>query len=140
MAHQSSGASQQSRQREEAPPLWEWVAAAVGLLLVLACIGYLTWAAMVHDPGDVVPVVELVSVQPQQGRYLARVRVENRGRAAAAALGIRGVLRRDDELVERSRTHLDYLPGRSAREAALFFERDPRQFQLELAPEGFQVP
>lgn len=125
---------------EEPPPFWEWVVAGLGLLLVAGSIAWLTWAALSREPGQVVPVAEVVSVLPQDGHFLVRLRVVNRGRATAEKLRIRAILRREGEVVERGEVELQYLPAQSAREAALFLARDPRQFELELAPESFRVP
>jgi uncharacterized protein (TIGR02588 family) len=124
----------------EAPPFWEWVAAAIGLLLVLACMGYLGLQALRGDAGTPDPVVELVEVREQGGQFLARVRVSNRSRGTAEALVIAGELRQDGQVLERSEMEFEFLPGVSAREGGLFFRHDPRRGELRLAPVSYRAP
>ena len=126
--------------REPPPSVWEWLAAAVGLVLLLASIGYLLHDAWTGDEGPPVPVVRLVDLQPQDGRYLVRVKVFNQGRATAAALRVEGELRRGAEVVERSELEFQHLPGRSSREGGLFFRQDPRTLQLVLTARSYQNP
>lgn len=126
---------------QEAPPtVWEWLAAGVGLVLLLASMVFLLLEHWRGDEAPPAPRVELVDVQAQQGQFLARVRVTNQSRRAAAALRVEGELRRGEEVVERSELELDYLPGRSAREGGLFFAQDPRSLQLVLRARSYQDP
>lgn len=143
MAHQDNrnedAAAGPADAAEGPPPLWEWLIAGLGLLLVLASLAYLTVQALAPaTPPD--PVVELVAVHEQQDRYLAVVRVRNRGRQTAEALQVAGVLRQGDAVLERSETQFEFVPGGSAREGGLFFRHDPRAYALELRPESYQAP
>jgi uncharacterized protein (TIGR02588 family) len=126
--------------REEAPPFWEWVVAGVGLVLLLASLGYLGWHAVVtpHTPPS--PEIELVGVEQQGSRFLAQVRVRNRGTLTAEKLVVSGRLKRGDETVEESEAEFDHLPGESTREGGLFFSRDPRSLQLELRARSYLKP
>ena len=127
--------------RQEAPPpFWEWVVAAIGLLLVLGSLGYLLLQAARGEGGAPQPVVEVLAIEPQGGRFLVRLRVRNAGGNPAAALRIRGTLQREGQAVESSEVELDYLPGDSTREAGLFFDRDPRSHRLELSPRSWRTP
>lgn len=125
----------------EAPPsFWEWVAAAVGLVLLLGSIAFLLHDAWSGDGGPPEPGIRILAIEPQEGRFLVRVRVSNLSRETAAALRVQGELRRGGELVERSEMELDYLPGRSSREGGLFFREDPRALQLMLSARSYQNP
>lgn len=128
------------RPGNEPPPLWEWVMAGVGLLLLLASLGYLGWQAVAkpHTPPD--PVIELLAVEPQSGRFVVRFRVHNRGTLTAEQLKVTGELKEGGKVVEESDTGFDFLPGESSREGGLFFARDPRTLQLELRPRSYQTP
>jgi uncharacterized protein (TIGR02588 family) len=130
-----------TRQPEEVPPSTaEWIVAAIGLLLVLASLVYLVWHGSAEQEGTPQPALQVVGVQAQDGRFLVLLRVHNRGRATAAGLRVTGELRRGQEVVERSETDFDYLPGESSREGGLFFSRDPRTFELVVNPASFQRP
>lgn len=126
--------------RKDSPPFWEWVAASVGLLLVVASLGYLTYDAVAATPDAPAPAIEVIAVKQQDSRYLVRVRVHNRARATAEGLRITGLLKRNGEVVESTEAEFRYLPGRSWREGGLFFSRDPAAFELELGPKGYQKP
>jgi uncharacterized protein (TIGR02588 family) len=148
MAHQDqrqdSGSDQQEEgseaMREEAPPLSEWMVAAVGLVLLVFSLGYLTFQAFTSPHTAPVPVVELLGIDQQGNRFLARVRVSNRGPTTAERLSVAGQLKRQGEVVEESATEFEFLPGGSSREAGLFFSRDPRAMQLELFARSYQKP
>lgn len=122
------------------PPLWEWMLAGVGLLLVLACMGYLGFNALQGEPGPPDPVVELVQVRESGGGFLAQVRVRNRSRATAEGLVVAGELREGGQVVERTEVEFEFLPAESWREAGLFFRRDPRRGELRLVPVSYRKP
>jgi uncharacterized protein (TIGR02588 family) len=123
-----------------APPLSEWIAAAIGLVLLLASVGYLLYDAFNGEERPPAPLVRMVAVEPHAGRYLVRLRVFNESKAAASALRVEGELKRGDEVVERSEMEFQHVPGRSSREGGLFFTQDPRTLQLVLSARSYQVP
>jgi uncharacterized protein (TIGR02588 family) len=45
-----------------------------------------------------------------------------------------------DREVERVQTVIDYLAGRSHQEGGFYFKHDPRAFDLQITPEGYQKP
>lgn len=124
----------------QAPPFWEWVAAGVGLLLLLASMGYLLADAFATRDEPPRPAIQVLGVEPRQGQYAVRLRLRNEGRAAAAALRVAGELKRGAEVVETSEVEIDFLPGRSEREATLLFAQDPRTLQLVLSPRSYVKP
>lgn len=136
---ESDQPEQDSEAGEGSPPLSEWLVAAVGLLLLLASVGYLLF-----DGNDgsrpPAPVIRMLEIQPQPGRFLVRVQAVNESRTTAAAVRVEGTLRRGSEVVERSELEFDYLPGRSTREGGMFFATDPRGLQLELAARSYRAP
>lgn len=125
---------------EGPPPFWEWVAAALGLVLVLACLGYLVLQAMAGPPSPPDPKIDVVAVHAQDGRFLVELRVTNRGKSTAEALKVAGELREGDAVVEQADTEFQFVPGESSREGGLFFTRDPRRFALRLQAVSFQAP
>ena len=121
-------------------PRAEWLAAAVGVLLLLGSIGVVVRQAVVSRGSP--PVLELRASQATKaGSYwLVRVDAANRGERTAAGLEITGTLRFGGSVVEESRATIDYLPPRSRRSAGLYFTKDPRTASLELRPTGYQDP
>jgi uncharacterized protein (TIGR02588 family) len=127
--------------RAELPPTrWEWLAAAVGLLLLLASLGYLLWDHWRGDSAPPMPVVQVTGIEQQAGRWLVRVRVTNASRGTAAALRVDGELKQGAQVVERREVQFDFVPGRSSREGGLFFSRDPRGLEVNLQPKSYQRP
>ena len=121
-------------------PWLEWVAADVGLLLVLGIFGVIGWQAF---NGATVPpaiTVKVENVAPVEGGYRVLFRVRNTGGEAAAQVGIEGKVSTAGADVETSQVVLDYVPGHSARQGGLFFTRDPRAGTLAVRATGFTVP
>ncbi len=114
--------------------------AIFGLLLVLAMLGVLTYEALGagESPPDIANRV--VAVRPVTGGYLVQVEVRNRGDETTAGLTVEGTLKQGERDVETSEATLDYVPGRSTREAGLFFTEDPQLYQFELRALGYQKP
>lgn len=113
--------------------------AGIGLALLLASVGYLLYDGNGRSQPPA-PVIRMLSIEQQQGRFLVRVQAVNESRATAAALRVEGTLRRGSEVLERSELEFDYLPGRSTRDGGLFFTADPRSLQLELSARSYRAP
>lgn len=127
--------------RREAPPApWEWAIAAVGALLVAGTLAFLLVRSFGEGELPPVPQLSVLDVQPQDARYLVRVRVHNRGQRAAANLRVTGVLRDGARVVEEAETEFQYVAGGSTREAGLFFAADPRRLLIELSARSYQEP
>jgi uncharacterized protein (TIGR02588 family) len=130
----------QKQQENNAIPIWEWIVAGVGLVLVAGVIGFLLYEALSSNrlPPDVKLSVDSV-VQTRNG-FLVRITAVNSGGITAEGVDIEGELRSGTEPVERSQTTIDYLPPRSQKKAGLFFTRDPRQLELHVRPLGYEEP
>jgi uncharacterized protein (TIGR02588 family) len=127
-------------QRKVQPtPLAEWIAAGIGLAVVLATLATLLAAAVVDDdPPDL--AVEATAIAEASAGYRVELVAENRGGAPAAEVVIEGTLRRGDQVLETRELTLSYLPGHSSRSGGMFFVRDPRGLKLELRPVGYESP
>src|SRR5688572_16293158 len=130
----------QEQQEKDAIPIWEWIVAGVGLVLVAGVIGFLIYEAFTGKrlPPDVKLSVESV-VQTRNG-FLVKITAVNEGGQTAEGVDIEGELRTGTESVERSRTTIDYLPPRSEKRLGLFFTRDPRQLDLRVRSLGYEEP
>ncbi len=116
------------------PPLLEWIASAIGLLLTLGVIAVIARDAFNDSAGA--PDIELVIRDQQRigGRWLVRFDAHNRSSATAAQVVVEGALPGG----ETSTATIDYIPGRSTRGGGLIFTTEPRGVQLR--PLGFQDP
>lgn len=120
---------------------WEWLTAALGLLLVLGAIGYLGYEAVAGDDRPPALTVVVDSVTRSGGVHQVHFTVRNTGDRAGAAVVVEGRLAGAAEGGEEtSEVTLDHVPGRSERSGGLFFSSDPRAGRLELRPLGYSVP
>lgn len=123
---------------------WEWLTAALGLVLVLGAVTVLVLHAV--RGGDAPPdlVVRVERVVPVGAGYVAEFEVENRGTETAAAVTVRGEVAAPaggaEGAAETSETQLDHVPGRSVRRGGLLFTRDPRTAPLRVRATGYTEP
>jgi uncharacterized protein (TIGR02588 family) len=138
-----SGRQPGNEKREEessATPIWEWIVAGVGLVLVGGAISFLLYQTVRNgqSPPDITVRVE--SVAPTRSGYIVKITVANHGDSTAEGLVIEGDLRRGAEKVEVSHTTINYAPARSEKPGGLFFTQDPRQFALHVRALGYEEP
>lgn len=122
-------------------PLLEWVAAGMGLLLLLAMLAIIGREAMVGETGEP-PAITLAAgpAAAAPGGWLVEVEARNASGATAAAVQLEGALMDGETEVEASSLTFDYVPGHSRRKGGLFFTEDPRSHRLELRALGYQAP
>ena len=122
-------------------PLLEWISASLGAAIVLALLGFVAFKAVTATP-DVPATVRLVpgDAYAGPGGYVVEVRAHNPTGSTAAAVHIEGTLKEGGREVETARATISYVPGRSEREAALIFSRDPRRYRVELRATGYEKP
>jgi len=121
-------------------PLLEWIVGGVGFLLIASVVAFLLYHAItgVDSPPDV--NVSIVSIRQNRSGYIVRVKARNDGGSTAEGVVIQGELKKGSQVLERSHTTLDYAPPGSEKEFGLFFTRDPRQFELQIRPLGYENP
>ncbi|HEU0015578.1 MAG TPA: TIGR02588 family protein [Longimicrobium sp.] len=122
------------------PSRWEWVAAAVSTVMVVAVIGYLLYQAAGKTRTPPLLEVRADTVVRAGSGWLVQFRVDNRGRTTAGAVGVEGTLEDGGREVERSEAVIDYVPGRSFRDGGLFFTEDPGRYTLRLRALGYDEP
>ena len=120
-------------------PRSEWIAAGIGVALVLASITVLIHSAATLR-GSPQLSVRAASTEPAGRQYLVTIEVGNQGGSTAADARIEAELRRGAEIVERSETTIDFVPPKSKRRAGLFFLNDPRAHELTLRASGYREP
>lgn len=132
--------AQGSRKRPETPRL-EWIASAIGLLLVVAVLAVIGREALNGESGQV-PAIEVavVRVEAVGPGFVVGFEAVNRSGGTAAAVEIEGMLKAGETTVETSSAVIDYVPGHSRRGGGLFFREDPRRHAIELRALGFQRP
>jgi uncharacterized protein (TIGR02588 family) len=126
--------------KADAIPMWEWVVALLGLVLVMGSIGFMTYQAMAGDDSPPFVTVGIDAVLPFESGYLVQIRAVNQGGSTAAQVRIEGSLMNGSGRMEGSETVIDYVPAHSHRKGGLFFTHDPRQYTLQLRATGYAKP
>jgi uncharacterized protein (TIGR02588 family) len=121
-------------------PLFEWLVAGIGALLVAGTIGYLVVQALWRDEAPPDVRVITLRVLALEHNHLVEFRALNQGGTPAAELLVEGELVGPDGPVETAEATLDYLPPGSHRDGGLFFSRDPGAFELRLRATGYAKP
>ncbi len=134
-----------SKDAQEAPggedtPLLEWIAGLVGMVLLLAAIGFLLGQALQADDSPPSIVVEVRAITQQGDQFLVQFEATNEGDQTAADVTIEGQLIRDGETVETGTSTITYIPAQSMRRGGLFFTQDPSDYTLDLRATGYEKP
>ena len=147
-AMSSSGNKSRNRQAEAAREVphgaatskWEWVSAAIGLLIVLGTVGFLGYKAVTTDPLAPDVTLDHIGTERTSGGHVVKFRARNSGPSTASGLSISGALLDGAQVIEESEVVLDYLPPRAEREGGLIFRSDPAGYELRLEAKGYLDP
>ena len=121
------------------PPL-EWAAATLGLALVCGALGVLLWLGLTRGDTPAHVSVRVESVTALAEGYVVTIRAVNTGDITAADVTVEGELRRGSDVAETSTMSFKYLAPHSERRGGLFFEKDPRRYELKVRPKGYEMP
>ena len=118
----------------------EWTVFALGLVLVLATLGFLALQVVKSEAGPPDIVVRLGDPLPTRNGYLVPVRVSNIGRSTAEDVKIPVVLELPNGEREEAELDLAFLPRDSRREGYVSFREDPGRGTLAVGAIAFEVP
>ena len=129
-------ARKQQKSGHDPVPALEWVAAAIGLLMLIGlCLVLLREVGAGNDHDVPVLSAKIERVTSTPAGYVADVVVANRSRQTAAAVQVEATLGE-----EQANATLDYVPGRSESRGGLIFASDPRAGSVELRIVGYELP
>ena len=119
----------------------EWIAAAIGLAMLLAVFAVIGREAMIAETAQPPSVtVRAERIVALEHGYLVEFEASNATSSTAAAVVIEGKIQPPGGEEEVATATLDYVAGHSRVKGGLFFERDPREGGLKLKPLGYQEP
>lgn len=122
-------------------PHWmEWVTGLASAGLIVALIGYVGWNAVTETMAPPEFAIEATGMARVTGGYRITFDIENRANTTAAAVIVRGELKRGDESLETVDVTFDYVPGESQSSGAILFASDPGSAQLTLRAIGYSDP
>ena len=121
-------------------PVLQWMAAGLGLVLVLIVLGYSVWEVLAGNGEP--PQLSVVADKPTASRsgHTVPIVVRNDSTATAAAVEVVGVLEQSGVAVEERHAALAYVPGKGEARGGLVFERDPAGYTLKVTVEGYEEP
>lgn len=127
-------------QREETPAL-EWLAAAIGFILVASTIGYLIYSAATQGDSPPNLSVENYTVSKSGNAYLVQFTLSNDGENNAAEVTVEGKIEEGGKETETSAVTIDYAPAHSTREGGLLFKTEPvKDKNFEIRAVGYKKP
>ncbi|HEX2218135.1 MAG TPA: hypothetical protein VHG35_04980 [Gemmatimonadales bacterium] len=118
----------------------EWTVFGVGLVLVLATLGYLVRESLVTHDGPPEVIARLGAPRPSAGGYLVPVEVSNVGQATAEDVRVRVFLDLPDGAREEAEFDVAFLPRGSLRKGWASFRNDPARGSLRLGAIAFEEP
>jgi uncharacterized protein (TIGR02588 family) len=118
----------------------EWTVFAVGLVMVLATLGYLVRESIVSGDGPPDVAVRLGPARPSQHGWLLPVEVTNVGSTTAEEVRVPIDLDLPDGTNEEAELDIAYLPPESKRQGWVSFRSDPGQGTLSLGAITFEAP
>jgi uncharacterized protein (TIGR02588 family) len=118
----------------------EWAVFAVGMILVLATLGFLVRESLVASGGTAEVVVRLGSPKPSAGGFMVPVEVENAGQGTAEDVKVTVVLETSGAEPEEAELDIAFLPRDSRRNGWVTFRNDPGRGSLRLGPITFEDP
>ncbi|MBC7150293.1 MAG: TIGR02588 family protein [Rhizobium sp.] len=122
-------------------PHWmEWLTGLISLILIALLIGYVSWSALTEQMEPPEFAIEATGMEHVPGGYRITFDIENRANSTAAAVTVRGELKRGEESVESVDVTFDYVPGQSQSSGAILFLTDPGSAQLTLRAIGYTDP
>ena len=135
-----TGKTSENKNRHEQPPVWEWIVAGIGLILVVGAIGFMLYEAITQKSAPPNFSISVDSINPNNNGYLVRFRVKNTGTQTAADVTIEGELTQGAEVIETNTVTLTYVPSDSEREGGLVFSKNPNEYELKLRAKSYEKP
>ena len=120
----------------------EWTVFALGLVLVIGTIGYLTFDAVTGRSTP--PRLEVHLGEPQRIRtsdgeqFLVPVAVTNGGTKTAEGVQVEVTLERANQEPEEAGFEIPFMPRHSTRQGGVTFRSDPRKGRLQTRILGYE--
>lgn len=126
--------------KQKKNPVWEWIIAGIGLILVISAIGTMFYRAITEESTPPALAFSVVSIEPIDNGFHVKFSVANTGDQTTAALTVEGILKSGEEDAETSMATLTYAPANSIRHGGFFFTKNPHQYDLQIRALGYEKP
>lgn len=118
----------------------QWTISGISILLVLMLLGFIFHRATIENDFPPIISVHQERVVAANQAFVVEFTAKNTGGSTAKSLEIEGVLTSGGKELEKSAVTIDFVPSHAERRAGLIFSHDPRQYQLDIRPKGFDRP
>lgn len=118
----------------------EWAVFTLGLVAVLATIGYLVYDAATGESSPPDLRVEIGPPLRRSGAFAVPVTVHNRGGETAEGVRVEVSLAVPGSPPEHADFDVAFIPRRSRREGWVTFRQDPRKGRLTGRAAGYEKP
>jgi uncharacterized protein (TIGR02588 family) len=118
----------------------EWTVFAVGLVLVLATLGFLVRESLAGAGGPPDVVARLGTPRASAGGFMVPVEVANLGKGTAEDVQVTVILDLPAGDAEEAELDIAFLPRDSRRNGWVTFRSDPGKGSLRLGPIAFEIP
>jgi len=135
-----SGPRNDTRPGGRGPGATEYLAGALGGLLVLALLAFLAHQALGARETPPELAVVVTGVEEAGAGWTVYFEAVNSGGHTAEAVQIEGAVLRDGHPADQASSSIAYLPPHSSRAGALVFSTDPASGELEVGPVGYRLP
>lgn len=129
-----------AKTRSSDTPRLEWLLGLVGLALLVAGIGYLTYQGLNNPSKPGAVVVTVLDIQPVGDAHVVKFSVRNEGHENLSHLHLAAHLSDGDREIESAQAFIDYLPARSEQRGGVYLKNDPRRYTLRIDPAGYMEP
>jgi uncharacterized protein (TIGR02588 family) len=138
-AKQRPDQNQNSSQSQDIP-ISEWIAAIIGLILVVSAIGFLVYEIVRGDDEPPQLKISVTSNTAVGNQHLVKFIIVNHGGVTAAGVTVEGQLSENGQMIETATTTVSFVPPDSSRAGGLFFSHNPDSLQLEIRATGYEEP
>ncbi|MGI8668718.1 MAG: hypothetical protein ACR2J3_02595 [Aridibacter sp.] len=136
MAEKEKDTKKKNKTLAERTSFFEWTVAAVGLILVMFSIGFVSYEAIYSKDTPPNLAVKNTSTKKLTDGYLVEFTVKNTGERTAANVIIEGKLSNG----ETKTITMDYVAAKSEQKGGLFFKENPQANNLEINTIGYVNP
>ncbi len=141
MSDKNKSSDDKNKSLAERTSLFEWIVAAIGAILVLFSIGFITYQAIFAKDTPPNLIVNVTSVKRVSSGYLVEFNVKNEGEKTAASVSIEGKLSDSDgKEIETKTTTIEYVASKSERSGGLIYKENPEINKLEISAIGYKDP
>jgi len=121
-------------------PRLEWLLGMLGLALLIAAVGYLTYQGIADPSKPGALVITVTDVHRVGDAHVVKFTVRNDGSENLGHLHLTARLIDGEKEIESAPAFIDYLPAHSERRGGIYLRHDPQRYTLRIDPAGYMEP